>query len=116
MKKMHLKWHECNPQALNLTAHQTPKSDNSIIMTKSKRHWLRIIGKPVGNKLNCSKINTQPMEPIFGIDLTPSGVHCYLGETFDYTTINREDIAGKGVIANDTIVFIPTELLLEEYN
>jgi hypothetical protein len=56
------------------------------------------------------------MEPIFGIDLTPSGVHCYLGETFENTTILKEDVAGKGVLANGKIVFIPTELLLEEYN
>jgi hypothetical protein len=115
-KKIDLKLHNCNPQTLYLTPHQTNKMDNSLIFTLSTRQWLRIVGKPNKNELKCTKINTQPMQPMFGIDLTPSGVHTYLGESFDYTTILKEDVAGKGVLANGIIVLIPTDLLLEEYN
>jgi hypothetical protein len=114
LKKGQYFQHECIPTLLYFNSKSTAKSDDSIILQKSTKDWLRI--KTVSqNAVTCTKIQSGPFEPMFGLDLTPTGVNQYVGESLDIVIVqNSDDIAGKGILVKNVLILVPTDVLLEE--
>jgi hypothetical protein len=105
--------HHCFQTELFLNCKSTAKSDDSIIFQESTKQWLRI--KSVCQKnVTCTKIQSGPFETLYGLDLTPTGVNQYVGETLETVIVRPDDIAGKGLLVNNVLIFVPTDVLLEE--
>jgi hypothetical protein len=51
---------------------------------------------------------------MYGLDLTPTGVNQYVGETLKTVIVQPNDIAGKRILVEKVLIFVPTDVLLEE--